>query len=116
MAKNTIVSLRHYRAQRIHRNFVSLPATERTNARAALLLEAIFDYAYEYVPRNRRYSTRRANVSEQESARISARLEEFLPADNAREPIMKWLHDNMVAEAWSYPEDRRRFVRECLRR
>ncbi len=116
MANNNITSLRHYRAHRIHKKFVSLPAQQRTNARAALLLEAIFDYAYEHVPHNRRYSTNRTKISEQESARISARLEEFLPSGNSPEPIMKWLHDNMVDEAWSYPEDRRQFIRDCLRR
>ena len=116
MARENITSLRRFRAQRIYNNFVSLPVSQRTNARAALLLEAIFDYAYEHVPHARRYSTRRAKVSEQESVRISARLEEFLPLGNTREPIMKWLHDNMVSEAWSYPEDRRQFVRDCLRR
>lgn len=116
MARNEITSLRRYRAQRIYRNFVSLPVSQRTNSRAALLLEAIFDYAYEHVPRARRYSTRRVRVSEKESARISARLEEFLPPNGAHDPIMKWLHDNMVAEAWSYPEDRRQFIRDCLRR
>jgi|GEM_PF-1759273 len=116
MAKNKITSLRRYRAQRIYESFVSLPASQKTNARTALLLEALFDYAYEHVPRTHRYSARRARISERESARISARLEEFLPLADAREPIMKWLHDNMVAEAWSYPEDRRLFVRDCLRR
>ena len=116
MAKNKITSLRRYRAQRIYNNFVSIPASQQTNARAALLLEAIFDYAYEYVPRARRYSTRRVKVSVKESARISARLEEFLPIGRTGEPIMKWLHDNMVDEAWSYPDDRRQFIRDCLRR
>ena len=116
MAKNKITSLRRYRAHRIYKNFMVMPASQQTNARAALLLEAIFDYAYEHVPRSRRYTTRRVKVSIKESVRISARLEEFLPPGSAREPIMKWLHDNMVAEAWSYPEDRRQFVRDCLRR
>ncbi len=115
MVRNNITSLRRYRAQRIYDNFVTLPVSQRTNARVALLLEAIFDYAYEHAPRARRYSTRRIRVSEEESARISARLEEFLPFGNSREPIMGWLHDNMVAEAWSYPDDRRQFVRDCLR-
>jgi hypothetical protein len=116
MAKNKITSLRRYRAERIYKNFVSIPASQQTNARAALLLEAIFDYAYEHVPRARRYSTRRVKVSVKESARISARLEEFLPLGSTGEPIMKWLHDNMVDEAWSYPDDRRQFIRDCLRR
>jgi len=116
MARNSITSLRRYRAQRIYQNFMSLPTSQRTNARTALLLEAIFDYAYEHTPRARHYSTRRVSIDEQESARISARLEEFLPFGNVHEPIMGWLHDNMVAEAWSYPEDRRHFVRDCLRR
>ncbi len=116
MVRNRVTSLRHYRAQRIHKSFISLPVSQRTNARAGLLLEAIFDYAYEHVPDSNRYPIRRIKVSEQESARISARLEEFLPFEDAQEPIMKWLHDNMVEEAWSYPEDRRQFVRDCLRR
>jgi len=116
MARNEITSLRRYQAQRIYKRFVSMPASQQTNARAALLLEAIFNYAYEHIPRARHNSTNRVRVSEQESARISARLEEFLPPGNANDPIMKWLHDNMVAEAWSYPEDRRQFVRDCLRR
>jgi len=116
MARNNITSLRRYRAQRIYERFVSLPAAQRTNARTALLLEAIFDYAYENIPRPRRFSSRRVKVSEQESARISARLEEFAPFGDGRAPITRWLHDNMVAEAWSYPDDRRQFVRDCLKR
>jgi DNA gyrase/topoisomerase IV subunit A len=94
---------------------MSLSASQRTNARTALLLEAVFDYAYEHVPRIQRHTLNRAKISEQESARISERLEEFLPLTSDREPIMKWLNDNMVSEAWSYPEDRRQFVRDCLR-
>lgn len=115
MTSNNITSLRRYRAQRIYTNFVSLPVSQRTNARTGLLLEAIFDYAYEHVPNTHRYSDRRTKVSAEESVRISTRLEEFLPLGNTQAPIMKWLHDNMVAEAWSYPEDRRQFVRDCLR-
>jgi len=116
MASNEITSLRQYQAQRIYKRFVSMPASQQTNARAALLLEAIFNYAYEHVPRTRHYSKSRVRVSEKESALISTRLEEFLPPGDADQPIMKWLHDNMVAEAWSYPEDRRQFIRDCLRR
>jgi hypothetical protein len=116
MAKNKITSLRRYRAQKIYNSFISVPVSQRTNARASLLLEAIFDYAYEHVPHARHYSITRASVSAKESKRISARLEEFLPMSSAGKPIMKWLHDNMIAEAWSYPEDRRKFVRDCLRR
>ncbi|HJP38110.1 MAG: hypothetical protein QF483_04700 [Gammaproteobacteria bacterium] len=114
MTNNNITSLRHYKAQRVYKNFMSLPPSQRTNARTALLLEVVFDYAYEYVPRIQRHSLNCANISAQESARISARLEEFLPLANEQEPIMKWLNDNMVSEAWSYPEDRRQFVRDCL--
>jgi len=116
MASNEITSLRRYRAHRIYKKFIALPASQQTNSRAALLLEAIFEYAYEHVPRARHYSAPRVSVSVKESARISERLEEFLPMGGAGDPIMKWLHDNMIAEAWSYPEDRRQFVRDCLRR
>ena len=116
MARNKVTSLRRYRAHRIYKTFIALPASQQTNAHAALLLEAIFDYAYEHVPLARHYSAPRARVSGQESARISERLEEFLPMDSDGEPIMKWLHDNMIVEAWSYPEDRRQFIRDCLRR
>ena len=116
MARNEITSLRRFRAHRIYKKFISLPASQQTNARAALLLEAIFDYAYEHVPSARHYSARRVSVSVKESGRISERLEEFLPMGSGGEPIMKWLHENMISEAWSYPEDRRQFVRDCLRR
>lgn len=116
MASKKITSLRRYRAQRIYKKFIALPASQQTNARAALLLEAIFDYAYEHVPHARHYSSRRVSVSVKESARISERLDEFMPEGGAGEPIMNWLHENMVAEAWSYPEDRRQFIRDCLRR
>ena len=116
MAKNNITSLRRYRAQRIHSKFMGLPNSQRTNERASLLLEAMFDYAYEHVPQARYYSSQAIKVDVEDSALISARLEEFLPPDKTGIPIMKWLHDNMIDDAWSYPEDRRRFIRDCLQR
>ena len=116
MAISKITSLRRYRAQRIHKKFMSLPTSQRTNERASLLLEAIFDYAYEHVPEARYYSRRSIRVSPCESVLISERLEEFLPPDERGQPIMKWLHENMIEDAWSYPEDRRRFIRDCLQR
>lgn len=116
MATKNVTSLRRYRAQRIHRKFMGLPPSQRTNERASLLLEAIFDYAYEHVPQARFYSNEAIRVGADDSALISSRLEEFLPPDQSGRPIMKWLHDNMVDDAWSYPEDRRRFVRDCLQR
>lgn len=117
MANSKVTSLRRYRAQRIHRKFMSLPSSQRTNERASLLLEAIFDYAYEHVPKARYYARRNSiSVTPSDSVLISERLEEFVPPGNRGEPIMKWLHDNMIEDAWAYPEDRRRFVRGCLQR
>lgn len=115
MAENKVTSLRRYRAERIYNKFVALHPTQRTNARAALLLEAVFDYAYEHVPPHQRLASHPVKISEEESARISARLTEFVIPGDTQEPIMEWLHDNMVAEAWAYPEDRRNFVRHCLK-
>ncbi|MDH3977367.1 MAG: hypothetical protein OEU86_02540 [Gammaproteobacteria bacterium] len=115
MAKKNVISLRRFRAERIYKKFIALQPSQRTNARAALLLEAVFDYAYEHVPPHQRLASHPATISEDESARISARLEEFVIPGDTRQPIMKWLHDNMVDEAWSYPEDRRHFVRHCLK-
>ena len=116
MAIGKITSLRRYRAQRIHQKFMSLPASQRTTERASQLLEAIFDYAYEHVPEARYYGSRDSiRVSSRESALISARIEEFVLIGNQSQPIMKWLHENMIDDAWSYPEDRRHFVHDCLR-
>jgi hypothetical protein len=60
--------------------------------------------------------SRRISVSAEESRRISSRLEEFiLPTRQAdTDPIMKWLHENMIEEAWENPEDLGHFVGECI--
>jgi hypothetical protein len=80
------------------------------------VLEAIFNYAYEHVPDQKWGVPRRINVSPEETRRISNRLEEFmLPARQPdADPIMKWLHDNMVEEAWENPEVLGYFVGECI--
>lgn len=117
MKTRNVTSLRRYRARRYFDGYISLPRSQRTSARSELVLEAIFDYAYENVPRHRIASSRRVNVDEDESRRICERLEEFMPAphDPRREPIMSWLHENLVPEAWTYPEDIRSLMQDILR-
>lgn len=81
------------------------------------VLEAIFDYAYEYVPEQKWGSSGRINVSAAETRRISSRLEEFMiPARKSdTDPIIRWLHENMVEEAWENPEELSDFVGECIK-
>lgn len=111
-----IVALRRYRAHRVFANYLSLPVSQRNNARSIAVLEAIFDYAYEHVPEQKWGESRRLNVSPEESRRISRRLEEFMipPRQTDSDPIMQWLHDNMIEEAWENPEEISHFVRECI--
>ena len=117
MKKKNITSLRKYRAQRCFDNYVSLHPSQRTQARSSLLLEVMFEYAYESVPRHKIMSAGQISVDADESRQICARLEEFIPrvVSTEGEPIMTWLHDNLVPEAWTYPEDMRNLVRDFLR-
>ena len=117
MKNQNVTSLRKYRAQRCFDGYISLPRSQRTSARSALLLEAIFEYAYESVPRHKIVSAREVRVDPYESRRICERLEEFIPGPckDDGEPIMSWLHDNLVPEAWTYPEDMRSLMRDILR-
>lgn len=115
MKKNNLVSLRWFRAKQLHDSYFALPSIQRTNERSAKLTEAIFDYAYEHVPKNRRTRSGQLIITADESRRISRRLEEFiLPGEPDPDSVMNWLHANMVQEAWAYPEDLRGFVHECL--
>ena len=117
MKTNNLVSLRKFRAQQLYNRYFSLPVSQRTKERSAQLLEAIFDYAYEHVPRHRQTRSTLIGVSQDESRRISRRLEEFIEPDIGPDPdsVMNWLHANMVPEAWAFPEDLRSFVHDCLR-
>jgi hypothetical protein len=116
MENNNLVSLRHYRAKKLCDVYFALPSSHRTKKRAAKLIEAIFDYAYENVPRHRRKRSGRLHVSPGESKRISRRLEEFVFPGAASDPdsLMNWLHANLIPEAWTYPEDLRGFIQDCL--
>jgi hypothetical protein len=116
MKNNKVVSLRRYRAHRVYDLYTSLSPSQRTKTRSTVVLEAIFDYAYEHVPDQKWGVSRRISVSAEESRRISSRLEEFiLPARQPNtDPIMKWLHENMIEEAWENPEDLGHFVGECI--
>jgi hypothetical protein len=116
MKNKKLVSLRGYRARRLYDRFFSLPASQRTNERSAQMLEAIFDYAYEFVPNDRRRRNGRVRVTPEESGRISRRLEEFMVPESKYDPdsVMNWLHANMVPEAWAYPDDLRGLVREII--
>ncbi len=117
MKNNNLVSLRKYRAQQLYNRYFSLPVSQRTQERSTQLLEAIFDYAYEHVPTRRRNRSELLRISQDESRRISRRLEEFIVRDSEPGPdsVMNWLHANMVPEAWACPDDLRGFVQECLR-
>ncbi|MFW2405260.1 MAG: hypothetical protein ACN4GT_10885 [Gammaproteobacteria bacterium] len=116
MKSKNITSLRKYRAERCFKGYISLPRSQRTSARSALVLEAIFEYAYESVPRHKIMTERQIRVDPDESRRICERLEEFIPGsvDDGSEPIMSWLHDNLVPEAWTYPEDMRNLMKDIL--
>jgi hypothetical protein len=117
MMKNKLVSLRRFRAQKLYDHYLSLPVSQRSNERSAKLLEAIFSYAYENVPKNRRLRPGEPMVGPEESRRISRRIEEFMLPDGQpdTDSLMNWLHDNMVQEAWTFPDDLRGLVQECLR-
>jgi len=117
MKNNNVTSLRRYRAQRVYNGYLSLPRSQRNSARSSLVLEAIFDYAYENVPRHRLLSAQKIRVDADESRRICARLEEFLPhaSEDVREPFMSWLHENLLPEAWTYPADMRNLMGDILR-
>lgn len=117
MKNKNVTSLRKYRAQRCFKGYISLPRSQRTSARSALVLEAIFEYAYDSVPRHKIMCERQIRVDPSESRRICERLEEFIPApvNDGSEPIMSWLHDNLVPEAWTYPQDMRNLMRDILR-
>ncbi len=116
MNNNKMVSLRGYKARKLYDRFFSLPSSQRTDERSAQMLEAIFDYAYEHVPKDRRRRNGRIRVTPEESRRISRRLEEFMVPKSKYDPdsVMNWLHENMVPEAWAYPDDLRSLVREIL--
>jgi hypothetical protein len=117
MKNDNVTSLRRFRAQRFYDGYRMLPRSQRTSARSALLLEAIFEYAYEHVPRHRLAAALPDAVDADEARRISRRLEEFIPSRGRgqADPIMSWLHDNLVPEAWIYTEDIRNVVRDILR-
>ena len=112
-----VTSLRRYRAQRCFNGYLSLPPSQRTRARSSLVLEAIFDYAYESVPHNVIETAEKIELSPEDSRQISARLDEFVPKSMRAEakPIMTWLHENLIPEAWAYPEDIRNLMQEILR-
>lgn len=114
--KNNLVSLRKFRAQKLYDHYLSLPVSQRNNERSTKLLEAIFSYAYEHVPKNRRTRSGQLMIGPDESRRISRRLEEFILPGRQSDPdsLMNWLHENMVQEAWAFPDDLRGFVHECL--
>ena len=116
MENNNLVSLRRYRAKKLYDVYFALPSSHRTKKRAARLTDAIIDYAYENVELHGRFQVGPVDVRPGESQRISQRVEEFVFPHAAADPasLMNWLHENMVPEAWTYPEDLRGFVQECL--
>ena len=117
MKNANITSLRRYRAQRCFNGYLSLPPSQRTSARSSLVLESIFDYAYESVPRDAIESLTAIELTSDEAREISARLDEFVPKSMHAEakPIMTWLHENLIPEAWSHPEDIRKLMQDILR-
>ena len=103
-----LVSLRAYRAHRAARRLKSLPAELRTPERASPALQAIVDYAWEDA----------ADGQAAEPARICARLEEFLPPEQAivdEWQLMHWLYQNLVPEAWESPALMQGVVGEAIR-
>ena len=116
MSKSNLISLRRFRAQKLYDEYFSLPVSQRRGERSTRLLEAIFDYAYENVPKGRRARAGTLTIHAEESLRISRRLEEFTIPGGRPNPgsVMNWLHSNMVPEAWGFPDDLRGFVHECL--
>jgi hypothetical protein len=116
MKNNNLVSLRWYRAKQLYDAYYAVPSSQRSNERAGKMIEAIFDYAYEHVPKSRRTRSVIKNISADQSRQISRRLEEFImPGEQNPDSVMNWLHANMVQEAWAFPDDLQGFVHECLR-
>lgn len=107
-----IVSLRRFRAYQQYESYNALPQTLRTSERAEPVIEAIFDYAYEHVPRRRPH-----RLAPDITRQVSRRLDEFIPGEVAPDslPLMEWLHENMLPEVWLSPDLLRDFVGDCLR-
>jgi hypothetical protein len=108
MSTASVVSLRRYRAHRAAERLHRLPPTLRTPARARPALEAILEYAWEE-PLNRAAT---------EPARISRRLEEFVPrapSGGGQWGLVQWLYDNLVPEAWESPNLLKPLLDDCIR-
>jgi hypothetical protein len=99
------------RAERRLRRFLGLPDVLRTNDRTRAVVEDIFLYAYEDVGPD---GDGAAEVSWEQSRRVSSRLQEFLsPAPG--DQLMPWLHANLLDEAWRDRGAIRALVGDCLR-
>ena len=108
MSKTRIVSLQGYRAHRRVQRLRRLPVALRTRERAAPVLDAITAYAWESA----------AAGQPAEPARICRRLEEFVPAapsGEGRWPLVHWLYDNLVPEAWESPQLLKPLLSDCIR-
>ena len=106
-AKTT--SLRGYRAHQAVARLRALPLPLRTAERARPVLDAIMAYAWEAGQ----------DARPPEPARISARLEEFLPFQRPgieRGELMGWLYHNLVPEVWESPALLQGLVSDCIRR
>ena len=114
MAAGTITSLRGFIARRQFERYLALPEKLRTPERTRRVMGLIFDYAYEHLVERRDQPM--PPVSDSDARLISYKLAEFIdPGKPGQESIMEWLRVNMVAEAWSSPENFTDFVQAHLR-
>jgi hypothetical protein len=107
MSDGTTTSLRGYRAHQALARLRALPLPLRTTERARPVLEAIMAYAWETGQ----------DARPPEPARISARLQEFLPFHHPgfeRGELMSWLYHNLVPEVWDSPALLQGLVSDCI--
>lgn len=109
MSDGTTTSLAGYRAHQAMARLRALPLALRTPERARPVLDAIMAYAWETGQ----------DARPPEPARISARLEEFLPFRRSgvdEGELMGWLYHNLVPEVWDSPALLQGLVSDCIRR
>ncbi len=107
-----IISLNAYKAHQASARYYALPVQSRTSEQARPLLQAIFDYAFEHVPKGTPDSPH--EVTEEEARLVARKLSEFGPDGNqsARKRTMDWLRINMLLEAWKSTDRHLRFTAE----
>lgn len=114
MSLKGITSLRGFLAKQQYDRYMALPLKLRTPDRTRVVMGLIFDYAYEHVVERRDQPM--PPVNDADARMIARKLGEFIgPEKPGQESIMEWLRANLVAEAWSSPENFTDFVQAHLR-